>query len=309
MKRQIARIAALFVVIECGAVFAPAQEPPASDSLVDFARQARAERAKSHEKPKVYTNEDIEALPPLPMVTTQAKPGEQAVTSANSPEHTFAKPGPAKAAGDEHGEAYFRARMGQLEERLEFDQRELTVLQQRLGQNQMNYYSDPLQGLLQSSGPTALSDVHNLQDQIEAKQAAVVKDQEAIDDLQEELRRAGGDPGWLRNVPPGEPAANPAAEPAGKEGKDWDARFKSARARLADAEEQLGLSQEELKLLRIQDVRALNSGTKADLEGKVGEKEDEVSQKQERRDEARKALDKLQQEFEASGAQEEVGKQ
>ena len=98
-------------------------------------------------------------------------------------------------------------------------------------------------------------------------------------------------------MPPGEPRA----QPEGKGGKDWDSRFKLARARLADAEEQLHVSQEELKLLRIQVVQTLNSGTKADLDGKVKDKEDEISQKQEQKDEAEKALDELQKEYEASG--------
>ena len=133
--------------------------------------------------------------------------------------------------------------------------------------------------------------------------AYVRKYQQAIDDLHEELRRAGGDPGWLRNVPPGEPAASLSEQPSGKSGKDWDARFRQARARLTDADEQLRVSQEELKLLQIQDVRALNSSAKSQLDGKVKDKEDEISQKQELRDEAQKALDVLQQEFEASGAQ------
>ena len=197
MNRQIARIAVLVVMVSWGAGLALAQEPPSSDSLADLARQAKAQRAKSHEKPKVYTNEDIQALPPLPMVTTDAKPGNQAAqeTAGNKAEHPSPKPGPAGAGSQKHGEEYFRDRMGRLEERLELDRRELTVLNQKLGQSQMMYYSDPVRGLLQSSGPTAMSDVHSLQDRIAAKQAEIDKDQEAIDDLHEELRRAGGDPG------------------------------------------------------------------------------------------------------------------
>jgi SMC interacting uncharacterized protein involved in chromosome segregation len=62
----------------------------------------------------------------------------------------------------------------------------------------MQYYPDPNKGLLQESGPTALSDIHNLQDQIAKKRAEINADQEAIDDLREQLRREGGDAGWLR---------------------------------------------------------------------------------------------------------------
>jgi hypothetical protein len=82
-----------------------------------------------------------------------------------------------------------------------------------------------------------------------------------------------------------------------------------ARARLAEAEEQLQVTQDELKLLRIQDVHALNSSAKAEMDGKVKDKEDDVAQKQQEKDAAQKALEELQQEFDAAGAQEDVVKQ
>ncbi len=310
MKCPIARIATLAMLVAWGVGVALAQDSPGSEPLADLARQAKAQRAKSREKTKVYTNEDIEALPPLPMRTTNlpGKPTAQS-TTGNKAGNDALKARPAEAGSEKHGEEYFRARMGKLEERLELDQREVTVLQQTLGQSEMMYYSDPVQGLLQSSGPTAMSDVHSQQDQIAKKQADVAADQVAIDNLQDELRRASGDPGWLRNVPPGEPRASTAEQPGAQGEKNWDARFKVARARLADAEEQLQVTQEELKLLRIQDVRALNSSSKAELDGKVKDKEDEVTQKQQEKDEARKALEDLQQEFDAEGAQEDVVKQ
>jgi hypothetical protein len=299
------------MLVAWGVGVALAQDSPGSESLADLARQAKAQRAKSREKTKVYTNEDIEALPPLPMRTTNLPPGEPTAqaTTGNKAGNDALKARPAEAGSEKHREEYFRARMGKLEERLELDQREVTVLQQTLGQSEMMYYSDPVQGLLQSSGPTAMSDVHRQQDQVAKKQADVAADQVAIDNLQDELRRAGGDPGWLRNVPPGEPRASTVEQPGAQGEKNWDARFKVARARLADAEEQLQVTQDELKLLRIQDVRALNSSSKAELDGKVKDKEDEVTQKQQEKDEAQKALEDLQQEFDAEGAQEEIVKQ
>ena len=204
------------------------------------------------------------------MSTTDAQAGEASLPRkqpATKPETHPRSQRPAEGGSEKHGEEYFRDRMGQLEERLELDQRELTVLNQKLGQSQMMYYSDPVQGLLQSSGPTAMSDVHSLQGQIDAKQADVAKDQEAIDDLHEELRRAGGDPGWLRNVPPGEPGQH-GSTAEGKGGKDWDARFKLARARLADAEEQLRVSQDELKLLGSRMCKRLTPASKQTWTGR-----------------------------------------
>jgi len=90
--------------------------------------------------------------------------------------------------------------MGELEARLALDERELNVLQQKFQLGQLTYYPDPNRGLLQESGPTAMSDVYKLQDHITKKKAEITVDQEAIEDLEEQLRREGGEAGWLRSL-------------------------------------------------------------------------------------------------------------
>ena len=75
MKCPIAKIASLAVLVAWSVGVVLAQESPSPESLADLARQAKAQRAKSREKSKVYTNEDIEALPPLPMSTTEHPAG------------------------------------------------------------------------------------------------------------------------------------------------------------------------------------------------------------------------------------------
>ena len=101
-----------------------------------------------------------------------------------------------------------------------------------------------------------------------------------------------------------------ASEPEKAESKQgtkeyWQSRFKSARARLADAEERQQLAEDELNLLQIQDVRELNATTKAELADKIKAKEDEVSGRRAATEEAQKTLEDLQNEFKASGAPDE----
>ncbi len=191
------------LVVGLGTSIAPAQNPTSSVPLGDLARQLKAQRAKSEEKSKVYTNDNIAALPPAKAsskTTEETKSGEKPAkkTSGNEAGKGSAKAAPAETGEETHGEKYYREHMSKLQDRLQLDQRELSVLEQKLGQNQMQYYPDPNKGLLQESGPTALSDVHSLQDQIDKKKAEISADQEAIEDLREQLRREGGDPGWLR---------------------------------------------------------------------------------------------------------------
>jgi hypothetical protein len=324
MKHEIARIATLALVLGLGAGFAPAQNtsssvPPAqssttSESLGDLARKLKAERAKSKEKPKVFTNDDLATLPPLPGQSTaspakpsktpkEAKPGEKPAqeTSGKGAESEAANVTPGHTREGTHGEEYFRDHMGQLQDRLQIHRRELGVLEQKLGQNQMMYYPDPNQGLLQQSGPTAMSNVYKLQDQITKKKAEITADQEAIEDLEEQLRREGGEAGWLRSL------STQSEISEGKIGtkESWQARFKLARAQLADARQRQQLAEDELNLLQIQNARALDPNVKADLTGKIKAKEGEVSRKRAVTEEAQKALDDLEKEFQASGAPDE----
>jgi hypothetical protein len=104
----------------------------------------------------------------------------------------------------------------------------------------------------------------------------------------------------------GQAANEPAKQENEKGTKEyWQSRFKSARARLADAEERQQLAEDELNLLQIQDARELDLTTKAELADKIKAKEDEVSRGRAATEEARKTLEDLQNEFEASGAPDE----
>jgi hypothetical protein len=276
---------------------AGAQDASTSVPLGDVAREFRAQRATSQAKPRVITNDDLDRIPsssiPKGQAATEPKagPGGAAVSSSS--------------AQEARGEKYFRGQMRKLQDQLEMHQRELSVLEQKLGQGQMVYYLDPNQGLVQQSGPAAMSDVHNLEEQLEKKKAEVEADQEAIENLQVELRRAGGDAGWLRlderpSPPPAAESVQPGEEPQSKEG--WQARFQSARSRLAYAREQQHLAEDELGLLQTQYARELNADAKAELGDKIKAKEAEASEKKTATTAAEKDLQDLQDAFKASGA-------
>jgi hypothetical protein len=202
-----ARVLTVALVCGLGASLARAQNSTSSVPLGDLARQLKAQRAKSPGKSKVYTNDNLPTQSPMseqgapsPTSGEEAKPGEKSAqeTSGNEAGTESRKAPSAETSEQAHGEQYYRERMAKLQDRLELDQRELSVLEQKLGQNQMQYYPDPLKGLLQESGPTAMSDIHKLQDEIAKQKDKVAADQKAIDDLQGQLRHEGGDPAWLR---------------------------------------------------------------------------------------------------------------
>jgi len=187
MRRRVSVIV-LGVVLTCLA--APnsfgQQKPDNDTSLGDIARQIKAQKAKEPKPAKVFTNDNISA------------PAD----NASGAEVSSKEKSPAKSAPEESGEhakphdaEYFRSQMSTLQARLDTDKRQLDVLQQKLGQNQMQYYNDPNQSLLQQY---SREDIDKLTAEIDAKKQKVADDDKAIEDLHEQLRREGGDPGWLR---------------------------------------------------------------------------------------------------------------
>jgi hypothetical protein len=130
----------------------------------------------------------------------------------------------------------------------------------------------------------------------------------AASSVQAQAERESGEAAKQTSEEPktGQAANKPEKPESEKETKEyWQARFKSVRAQLANARERQQLAEDELNLLQIQEIRALDPNAKTELAGKIKAKEDEVSQRRAATEEARKALEDLQNEFQASGAPDE----
>jgi hypothetical protein len=185
----------LGVLALLAAALAPAQEQPSSRqtvSLGDLARQQRAQRTKvmQEKSVRVWTNDNLPARPAGGGggVSVAGQIGSAPVAPETSGE----------AASGGHDEKYYRERMAELRGNLETHQRQLSVLQQKQGQAQLQYYGDPQKTLEQGSTPTFYSDVNKLQQDIEKKRQEIAEDEKAIEGLQDQLRREGHPPGWLR---------------------------------------------------------------------------------------------------------------
>jgi len=162
-------------------------------SLGDIARQLKAQRAKAAKKPaKVYSNDNL----------PKHQPGDGVSVAAGISEGTEFQPAPpsegtpaSEAPSGAHDEKYFRTKMAELRERLETHQRQLAVLQQKQSQGQLQYYPDPNKTLQQEF---SRSDVNKAADEVAKMQQQIADDEKAIEDLRDQLRREGGEPGWLR---------------------------------------------------------------------------------------------------------------
>lgn len=166
------------------------QEPATVPSLGEIARKLKDERSKETQKPRVvYTNDNLPSRESLGIVAVDLAGQAKAEAPAT---------GKNVASTEEHGEKYFRSKAEKLHSQMEFDERRLDGLRQQLGLAQTQYYPDPQKTLEQESTPAFEADLDKLRAKIAGTEKALADDQKALDDLQQELRRAGGNPGWIR---------------------------------------------------------------------------------------------------------------
>jgi hypothetical protein len=182
-----------------------------SASLGDAARKARAEKKDSTKPAKVFTNEDVGGLKGTISVigndpargtgtdkaleaSDEKKPANGAVAkSTNGPE---AKDGKKDQAKDETS---WRTKFAAARKTLADDTKELDILQREFNLKQQQYSQDPNWAMHEQN---SRDDINKTKTQIDARKQAVEKDKQAISDLEDELRKAGGDPGWA-NEPAG----------------------------------------------------------------------------------------------------------
>ncbi|MGO8815344.1 MAG: hypothetical protein ACLQVG_11885 [Terriglobia bacterium] len=185
MRIRVNVLALGIAVFFLAAVGSFAQEHPTSSdtSLGDIARQLKAQKAKEPKPVKVFTNDNLPS-------------GSDDVTKLHAnPPAKSADDSASKETPEVHDAAYYRSHLSKLQDQLADDKRELNVLQQKLSQSQIQYYPDPNKALQQQY---SRDDISKLTADVDAQKQKIADDEKAIDDLHEQLRREGGDPGWLR---------------------------------------------------------------------------------------------------------------
>jgi hypothetical protein len=156
---------------------------PQQESIAAAARKTRDQKKETSKAPKVFTNDNIPTTGGISSVGESSN----AATAANN------NGGKPAAAGND--EKAWRDRFAKLNHKLESDKEELDVMQRELGVLDVQYYNNPVTAMQQQ---LSRSDINDKTAKIDAKKKEIEADQQAIDDAQDELRKAGGDPGWAR---------------------------------------------------------------------------------------------------------------
>jgi chromosome segregation ATPase len=179
------------------------------ESVVDAARKAQAAKKSAPKAKLTIDNDNLDTLTGTVNVVGQepAPPEDQAKKPAAD-----AKTPKAGASGEKppvvKDEAYWREKFADANKKLADDAHELDILQREYNLKQEQFYTDPMASLKQEY---SRSDLNDQKAKIDDKTATVAQDKADLDSLQDELRQAGGDPGWATQ--PAQPAPAPAPQP------------------------------------------------------------------------------------------------
>jgi hypothetical protein len=177
-----------------------------AQSLGDVAKKEEERRKATAPAAKTYTNKDLAAVPGPP-VDASAKGSDKAdAGKSDKAEKPAAKDDKADtdkagdkatdkaAGGSAKDQKYWKERIDAARLALERDSGYLDAMQTRVNALTTDFVNrdDPAQrGIIERDRQRALTELDRLKKQI-------VDDQKAITDIEEEARRAGVPPGWLR---------------------------------------------------------------------------------------------------------------
>ena len=171
------------------------------DPVADAARKARESKKDAPKPKKVYTDDDLKPAAPEPApAPTQASGGANGTQAAGQGAGKGAKAGD-KAESDDtpkedpNGEKAWRKRFQVQNGKIAKAERELDVLSRELEKAQVEYYPDPQKALAQQN---TRADINTINAKIDAKKAELAQLKQGLDDLEDQLRKSGGDPGWAR---------------------------------------------------------------------------------------------------------------
>ncbi|MCC7031657.1 MAG: hypothetical protein IT179_02365 [Acidobacteria bacterium] len=188
MKHRVVLVAA---ILATHAGWAHAQ------SLADVARAEQSRRKTQQQPAKVYTNDDLKpdfSQPAAPAAGSTAATGTTATTGKPAAEGA-ASAAPAAPATPQRDQAYWFGRITEARSQLERSRTFATALQNRIDALMTDFINrdNPVERSgIEQERIKALAELDRVRKDIEAQTKAIA-------DIEDEARRAGVPPGWLRS--------------------------------------------------------------------------------------------------------------
>jgi hypothetical protein len=159
-----------------------------TDPLADAARKAREEKKNAAKPKKVLTEDDIANR-------ASDKAQDSSANQSSSSGSTGGQSTTATSAGQSSTEADWRKRFKIARDKISAAERQLDVMQREFEKAQIQYYPDPQKALMEQNNRQEINDRAA---KIEAQKVQIKKLKQDLSDLEDDLRKSGGEPGWAR---------------------------------------------------------------------------------------------------------------
>jgi cell division protein FtsL len=169
------------------------------DPVADAARRAREAKQTTPKPKKVYTDDDVSRSKPEPPAASTSAANSSTTTDATDPTANSAtsasKNPPSRSDQDAKAEADWRKRFKEQHDSIARAEKELYILQRETQKDQLQYYPDPQKAMTEQY---TRKDINEKDAKIAAKRKEIDQLKQGLADLEDALRKAGGDSGWAR---------------------------------------------------------------------------------------------------------------
>jgi hypothetical protein len=180
-------LAALFLALPARAQQQDSQQSNTSDAIAEAARKAKEEKKDQPKPKKVYTDDDI----------STNKGDVSVVGKGPAPADTTAAPDatttPAK--GTLTPEQKWRKQFAEQRGKIAQAEKELDILQREESKAGLQYYSDPTKAMKEQF---TRDELNQKAAKIDAKKKQIADLKQQMEDMEDRLRKEGGDAGWAR---------------------------------------------------------------------------------------------------------------
>jgi hypothetical protein len=160
-----------------------AEQQQSGDPVADAARRSREQKKAAPKPKKVYTDDDIKPAAPASEAGAGGAQAAQGAVAAGT------------ATGKDDAETTWRKRFTEQRAKIAAAEKELDILQREFEKAQLQYYNDPQKALMEQN---TRKEINEKNAKIEQKKQDIANLKQQLSDLEDDLRKSGGDPGWSR---------------------------------------------------------------------------------------------------------------
>ncbi len=187
---------ALSLTFAASAALAQQDQSNTGDPVADAARKAREQKKTAPKPKKVFTDDDV-----APKAAANVPASSDGAGSDKSGDGTAQGKTPGSKIGasekneDPNSEAAWRKRFAAQRKKIADAEEALSVLQREAEKADLQYYSDPQKAMQEQY---TRADINEKNEKIAARKKEVADLKQQLSDMEDQLRAAGGDPGWAR---------------------------------------------------------------------------------------------------------------